>query len=59
MKRQASVGMFYLYTFLVVIGLSALCSCSSNRTITNRSVSTKDRQFVVVNNQIIMFENNL
>ena len=29
MKRQASVGMFYLYTFLVVIAIAALTSCSS------------------------------
>jgi len=28
-KRGASVGMFYLYTFLVFIFLSMLCSCSS------------------------------
>jgi hypothetical protein len=29
MKRQASVGMFYLYTFLVVIIIAALTSCKS------------------------------
>ena len=29
MKRQASVGMFYLYTFLVVIAIAALTSCAS------------------------------
>jgi len=28
-KRGASIGMFYLYTFLVFILLSMLCSCSS------------------------------
>ena len=58
MKRQASVGMFYLYTFLIFIVLSLLCSCSSTKVVADRSLSTKDRQFVVVNNQIIMFENN-
>lgn len=24
MKRQASVGMFYLYTFLIIIGIAVL-----------------------------------
>jgi hypothetical protein len=31
MKRQASVGMFYLYTFLVVIIIAVLTSCGSNK----------------------------
>ena len=31
MKRQASVGMFYLYTFIVVIIIAALTSCASNK----------------------------
>jgi hypothetical protein len=31
MKRQASVGMFYLYTFLVVIIIAALTSCASTQ----------------------------
>jgi hypothetical protein len=33
MKRQASVGMFYLYTFLVVIAIAVLTSCGSNKHI--------------------------
>lgn len=31
MKRQASVGMFYLYTFLIVIVIAALTSCGSSQ----------------------------
>jgi hypothetical protein len=30
MKRQASVGMFYLYTFLVVVVIAVLSSCKSS-----------------------------
>jgi hypothetical protein len=29
MKRQASVGMFYLYTFIICIAIAALTSCKS------------------------------
>jgi hypothetical protein len=29
MKRQASVGMFYLYTFIICIAIAALTSCAS------------------------------
>ena len=31
MKRQASVGMYYLYTFLVVIIIAELTSCGSSK----------------------------
>jgi len=31
MKRQASVGMFYLYTFLVVIVIAVLTSCGTTQ----------------------------
>lgn len=33
MKRQASVGMFYLYTFLIVIVIAVLTSCGSSHHI--------------------------
>jgi hypothetical protein len=31
MKRQASVGMFYLYTILIVIAVMAMASCSTSK----------------------------
>lgn len=31
MKRQASVGMFYLYTFIICIAIAALTSCSTTK----------------------------
>jgi len=31
MKKQASVGMFYLYTFLIVIVIAVLTSCGASK----------------------------
>ena len=31
MKRQASVGMLYLYTILIVIAVMAMASCSTSK----------------------------
>lgn len=31
MKRGASIGMFYLYTFIIIIAVMAMTSCSTNK----------------------------
>lgn len=31
MKRQASIGMLYLYIIFIIIAIAALASCSTNK----------------------------
>lgn len=38
MKRQASVGMYYLYTFIIVIIIAALTSCGSTKSCHTKGV---------------------